>query len=91
MASTVEVFLAGLALVINTVIIIILYFVCNAFLGPFVHAMENVVTGANQVIPIGPFTWIFGFVFSLLLIFEIILVIAFIAVVGRRTVYDEYV
>jgi len=28
--------------------------------------------------------------FALLLIFEIILVIAFIVVVGRRTTYDEY-
>ena len=90
MASTTEMFLAGLALIVNTVVIFILYYVCSIFLGPFVQAITKLSFASSGPLTLGSLTYIVEFVFALLLIFEIILVIAFIVVVGRRTTYDEY-
>ena len=89
MASTIEVFLAGLALIINTIAILVMYFVNNAFLGPFVDAIDKISASIGGPLSIGDFTYLFPYIFFLLLAFEIICGIAFIVVIGRRTVYDD--
>lgn len=89
MASSIEVFLAWLALIINTMLIFIMYFVNNAFLGPFVSAIDQISGKIGGPLSIGEFTYIFPSIFGLLLIFEIVIIIAFIIVVGRRTTYEE--
>lgn len=89
MASTIEVFLAGLALIINTIAIFVMYFVNNAFLGPFVEAIDDLNAKIGGPLQIGEFTYLFPYVFGVLLIFEIIIIVAFIIVVGRRTYYED--
>ncbi len=89
MASTIEVFLAGLALMINTILIFIMYFVNAAFLGPFVTAIDKLNTQIGGPLKIGEFTYIMPYVFIFLLISEVVLIIAFLVVIGRRTVYDD--
>jgi hypothetical protein len=89
MASTIEVFLAGLALIINTFIIFVLLFVNAAFLGPFVSAIDHISGTIGGPLSIGDFTYLFPFMIFVLGVFEVICVIAFIVVIGRRTVYDD--
>jgi hypothetical protein len=89
MATTIEIFLAGLALIINTIAIFVLYFVNNASLGPFIKALEAVSKQIGGPLSLGDFTYLFPFIFWLLLIFEVICIIAFVVVAGRRTVYDD--
>jgi hypothetical protein len=89
MASTVEMFVAGTALIVNTIIIIVMYFINNAVLGPFLDAVSKL--GMKQVFPMSDMTWVFPYIFAMLLIFEIIIIIAFFAVLARRAGYEyEY-
>jgi len=89
MASTIEVFLAGLALTINTIAIMMLYFAINSFLGPYTAALEHINAIIGGPLKMGEFTYLYPYIFAVLLIFEIIMIIAFIVVVGRRTVYED--
>lgn len=89
MASTIEVFLAGLALIINTIAIFVLYFINSAFLGPFVTAIDNLNTLIGGPLQIGEYTYLIPYIFGLLLVFEVIIIVAFIIVIGRRTYYED--
>jgi len=66
-----------------------LYFVTNSFLGPFVVAIDKLAAVIGGPLQLGMFTWMFPYIPALLLIFEIVLIIAFVVVIGRRTVYDD--
>ena len=90
MASTIEVFLAGLALLINTVVVFTMIFINFVFWGPFLSAIEqvNAMVGGGPL-SIGEFTFLFPFIFAVTFIMWIVCIIAFIVVIGRRTVYDD--
>ena len=88
MASTIEIFLAGIALMINTIALMIMYFVTNVFYGPFVKVLDGVSASIGGPLQIGEYTWIFPYIFALRLIMEIICIVAFIVVSGRRVTYD---
>ena len=88
MASTIEMFVAGLALITNTLIIIISYFIGNAVLGPLLKFVSEI--GFKQVIPMSDITCVFPYYFAFLFIIEIILIIGFVAMIGRRAGYDYY-
>ena len=89
MATTMEMFLASLALIINTFVIGLMYFLGNVILAPFLNAMEQYVN-AEQVIPMWDMTYIIPSIWGLLLIMEIIIIIAFFVVIGRRVTIDDY-
>jgi hypothetical protein len=90
MASTLEMFVATVALLVNTFVIMLLYFIGNITLGPIVNfAGKYFNTSAQQAIPMWDITYIPSAIFSLLLIFEIVIIISFVVVVGRRTVVDD--
>ena len=89
MASTIEVFLAGLALTINTIAIMMLYFAINAFFGPYTAAVEHLAAIIGGPLKLGEYTYLYPYMFAVLLFFEIICIIAFIIVVGRRTTYED--
>ena len=89
MATTTEMFLAGLALIINTFVIGLMYFLGNVILAPILDAFGKYVD-SSQAIPMWDMTYIIPAIWGILLIMEIIIIIAFFVVVGRRTVVDEY-
>lgn len=89
MASTIEMFLAGLALIINTFIIALMYFLGNLILAPFLDAMAKYIS-PNQAIPMWDMTYIIPAIWGILLIMEIIIVISFFVVISRRVVVDDY-
>ena len=89
MATTVEMFMAGLALSVNTFVILVLFFLGNVVLGPVIYRLEQLVTGP-QVIPMWDMTYIIPSIWAILIIMEIICIIAFFVVSARRTVIDDY-
>ena len=89
MASTIEVFLAGLALMINTVVVFILIVVNALFWGPFVKIMDQLNAAIGGPLQMSEFTYLFPYIFAVVVIMWIICVIAFVVVIGRRTVYDD--
>jgi len=89
MATTIEMFFESLALIINTFIIGLMYFLGNLILAPFLDAVGKYVN-VNQTIPMWDMTYIIPAIWGLLLIMEIIIIIAFFVVIGRRVVVDDY-
>ncbi|MCJ7723218.1 MAG: hypothetical protein MUP03_03705 [Anaerolineales bacterium] len=89
MASTYEMFLAVTALIVNTFLIIVMYFVGNVLLAPIVKWAGTAVTGPQQV-PMWDATYIIPAIWGLLLACEVVIIISFFIVVGRRQVIDDY-
>jgi cellobiose-specific phosphotransferase system component IIC len=89
MASTIEVFLAGLALMITTVVVFIMIFVNAMFWGPFVKVLDQLNAVIGGPLKLDEFSYIFPFIFTVIVIMWIISIIAFVIVIGRRTVYDD--
>lgn len=89
MATTIEMYLAGLALIINTFVIGLMFFLGNTILAPFLDAMGKYVD-SSQAIPMWDITYIIPAIWGLLGIMEIVILIAFFVVLARRTVVDDY-
>ena len=89
MASTIQMFLALLALAINTTIILMLYFVSNVVLAPLVHALEQIVPAGSQVISLANVTFFLPALWAILLGMEIIIIIACVVVMGRSSVVED--
>lgn len=89
MATTLEMFIAGIALTVNTFVILILFFLGNVVLGPIIYRLEQIVTGP-QVIPMTDMSYIIPSIWAILICMEIICIIAFAVVSARRTVIDDY-
>ena len=89
MATTVQMFLVLIALVINTAIIGMLYFVSNVVLAPLFSALEKIIPAGQQAIPISQSTYIIPAIWAILLAMEIIIIIAGFVVIGRSSVIDD--
>jgi len=89
MATTLEMYIAGIALVVNTFTILVLFFLGNVVIAPIIYRLEQIVTGP-QVIPMWDMTYILPSIWAILIIMEIIIIIAFFVVSARRTVIDDY-
>ena len=89
MATTTEMFIALTALIVNTLVIMILFFLGNVILAPIIYRLEQLVMGP-QPIPMWDMTYIIPSIWAILIIMEIICLISFAVVAGRRTVIDDY-
>ena len=89
MATTLEMYIAGLALIVNSLVILIMFFLGNVMLGPIIYRLEQLVTGP-QVIPMTDMTYLIPSIWAILIIMEIICIAAFFIVSARRTVIDDY-
>jgi hypothetical protein len=89
MASTFEMFLALTALIVNTFVIIIMYFVGNMIIAPIVNWAGTAVTGP-QAVPMWDMTYVIPAIWGLLICLEIVIIISFFIVTGRRAVIDDY-
>lgn len=89
MASTIEMFLGTTALIVNSFVLIIMAFVNAVVLGPILSWAGSVVTGP-QAVPMWGMTWLPVAIFGLLGIYEIVLVIAYFVITGRRGTVDDY-
>ena len=84
-------FVGGIALLVNTVTIIALYFIGNIILAPIIDWAEKTnVTETGTIVPISDTTYIFPAIFGLLIIMEIVIIISFVVIIGRRNVVEEY-
>lgn len=91
MATTLEMFLAGIALIINTLAILLMYFVGNTIIAPIVNLVSKMMPSGTQNIPVWETTYLMPFIWALLMIFEVIILISFAVVAARRTVIDDFV
>jgi len=89
MATTIEMYLAGLVLATNTFVLIVLFFLGNVVIGPVIYRLEQIVTGP-QTIPMWDMTYIIPSIWAILIIMEIICIIAFFVVAARRTIIDDF-
>jgi hypothetical protein len=92
MASTLEMFFGTTALIVNTFVILILFFVSNSILGPVLNWYSNSTLTQPSAAVLQPWdiTWIFGFIFGLLIVYEVVIIIVYFAIVARRTDVDDY-
>ena len=89
MASTFELFLAIIALLVNSFVIILMYFVGNMIIAPIVNWAGTAVTGP-QAVPLWDVTYIVPTIWGILLCLEIVIIVSFFVVTGRRQVIDDY-
>ena len=89
MASSFEMFLGIIGLLVNTFVIFLMYFVGNTIIAPIVNWAGTAVTGPQSV-PLWDVTYVIPTIWGLLLALEIVIIISFFIVVGRRQVIDDY-
>jgi hypothetical protein len=91
MGSTIQIFIAGIALLVNTLVLIVMTFLSNIIMAPIIGAMGKFVTG-NQAVPMSDMTWIIQVVWVTIALMEIVCIISFLAVVSRRNEvgYETY-
>ena len=89
MATTIEMFMAGLALIVNTLVILLMYFVGNIVISPIINGLSSLVIGP-QTIPISDTTYLMPAIWAVLLCMEVIIIIAFFIVAARRTTIDTF-
>ena len=89
MASSFEMFLATVALIVNTFVIILMYFVGNIVIAPIVNWAGTFIT-EPQAVPLWDMTYLIPTIWGILLSLEVVIIVSFFIVVGRRQVIDDY-
>jgi hypothetical protein len=92
MASTMEMFFGTTALIVNTFVIIIMFFVSNIVLAPILNWYSNstITSASASVLAPWDMTYIFPAIFGFLIIYEIVIVIVYFAIIGRKVEVDDY-
>ena len=90
MATSGEILVGGILLLTNTFIIIVSYFVGNAILAPLLDVASRFPIHPALQESIWENSYIYPAYFGFLLIFELILIVSFVYILGRRQVtpYD---
>jgi uncharacterized protein HemY len=89
MASTIEMYIATLALILNSFLILVLFFLGNIILAPIFSQLEKMVVGP-QTIQMTDIGYITPAIWAILLLMEIVCIIAFLATVARRDTVEDY-
>lgn len=89
MATTLQQFIAIVALIVNTFVILIMVFLGNVVVAPIIYRLEQIVTGP-QTIPMWDMSYIVPSILAILIIDEIVIIIAYAIVSARTTVIDDY-
>jgi hypothetical protein len=91
MGSTIQMFTAGIALVVNTFLIIIMTWMSNLILAPIMGAFSKIIT-SPQAVPMSDMTYITQVIWVILILMEIVCVISFIVVASRNNEvsYETY-
>ena len=90
MATSAEISVAGIALLVNTFAIIVMYFIGNAILGPILAFASKFPIHPSLQQSMWETSYIYPAFFGLLFVFEIVIIISFVYMLGRRQVtpYD---
>ena len=86
MATTGEIMTGGILLLVNTFIITCMYFIGNTILTPILKFVSTFPIADQLKASFWEITYIFPFIFGLLLIFEVIIIVSFIYILARRQV-----
>jgi hypothetical protein len=88
MANTLEILIASIALVTNSLIILAFFFLGNVMLAPIFNALERTAFGP-QVIPITDMGYVVPSIWAILIIMEIVIIVAFVIVTARREAPED--
>lgn len=89
MATTLEMWLSGLALICNSFVILVMFFVGEVVLSPIIGALEGFITGP-QPVPMSDISYLIPSIWAILIIMEIVCVISFLVTSARRSTVDDY-
>jgi hypothetical protein len=90
MATSGEITVAGIILLVNTFTIFIFYFIGNAILGPILDFASKFPIHPSLQASMQETSYIYPSFMGILLVFELISIVGFIFLIGRRqtTPYD---
>jgi hypothetical protein len=91
MSNTISLYIAGLALTVNSILLAIMLFVGQVILAPILNALMKLTVG-SQIIPMSDMTYILQVIWVIIILMEIVCIISFIAVLSRRNEvgYETY-
>jgi hypothetical protein len=89
MANTMEIYFAGIALLISSMLIVIMFFLTNMILSPIWSITEKLV-GNSQTLPMSDMQYVIPYIWFVLLLFEISAIAAFVIVLARRGTSEGY-
>jgi len=90
MANAMEMFLAGLALVVNTLVMLAMYFVMDVTLGPVLKFAGEYFAANPSPINMGEISYLPSAILGIMLALEVVFIIAFVAVIFRRETVGDY-
>jgi hypothetical protein len=84
-------FVAAVALIVNSLLIIIMAFMSNLILSPIIGAFGKLIT-SDQAIPMSDMTYIINSIWIILILMEIVCIISFAVVISRNNEvgYETY-
>ena len=89
MASTISVYIAGLALLVNSMVITIFAFLGNIILAPIISALEKLVVG-TQYVHMSDVSYLIPSIWMILICMEIVTLISFFVVLARKETPEDY-
>jgi hypothetical protein len=91
MGSTIQIFVAGLAWIVNTLLLIIMTFASNIVLSPIFNALGKFVVGP-QAVPMANMSYIVPSLWAIIIIMEIVCSVSFYVVASRNNEvsYEAY-
>ena len=90
MASAIEMFLAGLALLVITITNLTMWFVYDVVWGPVLKFAGEYFAANPSPLNLADISYIPGAILGFLLILQVIAIIAFVAVIFRRETVASY-
>jgi hypothetical protein len=91
MANTIQMFIAGVALLVNSLLCLIMAFMSNLILAPIMGAFSKIVTGP-QALPMSDIQYVIPYIWIVLILMEIVCIISFFVVASRsnEVAYEQY-
>ena len=86
MATTAEIMVGGIALFVNTIVIVVSYFVGNSVLAPILGLASKWNIHPLLLSSMWETSYLYSSFFTFLLVFEFILIVAFVIILARRQV-----
>jgi hypothetical protein len=89
MANTLQIYIAMLALTVNSFVILVMLFLGNIILAPIISQLEKLVTGP-QALQVSDVGYLIPAIWAILIVMEIVCIISFFAVIARRETVEDY-
>ena len=90
MASSLEIFLGLLALIVDTLLILAFYFIYNTTFGPVLKFAGDYFARNPPAVSMAEISWVPSAIFAILLLLWFAIVISMVAILARRETVGGY-